>query len=97
MSLFLRLFRVVCNKESSVKDCYFWVGSKVSWFVSFRRWLRQFEASESESLLSILANIFNCKGQVNIRIWKPCSSGSFFVGSFYGVSSIVLGSHSHLS
>ena len=29
-SLFPRLFRVACNKESSVKDCYFWVGSKVS-------------------------------------------------------------------
>ena len=59
-SLFPRLFRVACNKESSVKDCYFWVGSKVSWFVSFRRGLCQFEVLEYESLLSILANIFIC-------------------------------------
>eukprot|EP00268_Persea_americana_P062605 TRINITY_DN8040_c1_g2_i6.p1 TRINITY_DN8040_c1_g2~~TRINITY_DN8040_c1_g2_i6.p1 ORF type:complete len:254 (+),score=31.35 TRINITY_DN8040_c1_g2_i6:132-893(+) len=32
-----------------------------------------------------------------MHIWKPCSSGSISVGTFYGVSSVVLGSHSHLS
>ena len=95
--LFPRLFRVVCNKESSVKDCYFWVSSKVSWFVSFSRGFCQFEVSDYESLLSILVNVFICKGEEHIRIWKPCPLGRISIGSFYGVSSIVLGSHSHLS
>eukprot|EP00268_Persea_americana_P062604 TRINITY_DN8040_c1_g2_i5.p1 TRINITY_DN8040_c1_g2~~TRINITY_DN8040_c1_g2_i5.p1 ORF type:complete len:221 (+),score=17.67 TRINITY_DN8040_c1_g2_i5:284-946(+) len=96
-SLFPKLFRVICNKESFVKDCYFWVCLKVSWSVSFRRGLCQFEVSEYKSLLSILANIFICRGGEDMHIWKPCSSGSISVGTFYGVSSVVLGSHSHLS
>ena len=60
-SLLPRLFRVVSNKESSVKDCYFWDGSKVSWHVSCRRVLRQPRGIEYESLLSILANAFICR------------------------------------
>ena len=42
--LFPRVFRVVPNKESSVKACYCWVGDNVSWDVGVRRALCQSES-----------------------------------------------------
>lgn len=84
-SLFLRLFRVVSNKESPVKDYYF-----LGVFL-------QSKALEYQSLSSILADVFICRREEDIRIWKPCLSESFSVKSFYRVSSLVLGCPSHLS
>ena len=43
-------------------------------------------------MLSILlASVFICRGEEDLRIWKPCPSVSFSVGSFFGFFSIVLG------
>lgn len=38
--LFPRLFRIVSNKESSVKECFVWNGNMVSWNISVKRALR---------------------------------------------------------
>ena len=88
-----RLFRVMSNKEASVKDYYFLDRSKVSWRISCRRGLRYSEALEYESLQSTLANFFICRDEEDIRIWKHSSLGSFSVRSFYEVFSLALGSH----
>lgn len=56
--LFHRVFRVMSNKESSVKECYIVEGSSIIWDVSFRKSLRQNKEFEYESLLCFLSNIF---------------------------------------
>lgn len=45
--------------------------------VSFGRALHQLEKSEYASLLSLLSNVFICKGDVDQRIWKLSPSGIF--------------------
>ena len=67
--LFPRMFRVASNKETSVKECYVWVGNVVSWNISIRRPLHQSELMEHETLLSILTNIL-CKDSKDYCIWK---------------------------
>ena len=81
--LFPRVFRVVANRESSVKDCYCWVGDNVSWGVSVRRALHQSELVEFESSSSLLSNTFLCRDIVDCCIWKPDCSGLFSSKSFY--------------
>lgn len=45
--------------------------------VSFRWGLCQYEEAEHLSLLSLLFNVFICRGVIDIRIWKPTNSGLF--------------------
>lgn len=75
--LFARLFRVALDKEVSVKDCYVWVGDKVSCVVRFRRVLHPFESVELESLWSLLSNVFICRNEADSRVWKPKPSAPF--------------------
>ena len=56
--LYTRLFRVVSNKESTVKDYYVWVGNSLSWRVGFRRVSRQLEVLEYESISMVLTFLF---------------------------------------
>lgn len=76
--LFARLFRVALDKEVSVKDCYVWVGDKVSCVVRFRTALHPFE-----SLWSLLSNVFIRRNEADSRVWKPKPSDSFSSKSFY--------------
>ena len=74
--LYPRVFRVVSNKECSVKElkeCYVWVGNTMSWDSSSRRALHQIELGENESLC-LLANIVLCRDSSDPRIWKPDST-----------------------
>ena len=68
--LFPRVFRVVSNKESSVKECYVWVGDVVSWDISFRRALRPLELVEFESLSNLLGNVVLYRDSTDRCIWK---------------------------
>lgn len=79
--VFPRLFRVVVNKFSSVKENYEGAGGFVSWEMSFRRGLR-LSKEEHGSLLSLLSNVFICREEVDRRIWKPCLSSAFSMKSF---------------
>lgn len=67
-SSFTSLFRIIVNKVTRVKDCYVWDGGFVLWVVPFRRSLRQSEMSEFGSLLSLLPNVFLCRGEADRRI-----------------------------
>ena len=61
--LYPRVFRVVSNKECSVKElkeCYVWVGNMMSWDISVRRALHQIELGQHASLLCLLANVVLC-------------------------------------
>ena len=75
--LFLRSFRVVSKKDTSVKECYVWDGNVLSWNTSFRWALRQLEVEVNESLSNILSNVFLCKDVPDFHIWKPLSKGFF--------------------
>lgn len=77
--LLTRVFRVVSNEDSSVKECYIWDGEHLSWDVSVGRVLRQSDSIEFESLLSILANVFLFTAEADFRIWKPDSSVAYSV------------------
>lgn len=56
--LYPKVFRVVSNTKSYVSDYYEWRGNKVSWSLSFRRGLHQFEESQYGELSSFLSNLF---------------------------------------
>lgn len=75
--LLTRVFRVVSNKESSVKECYIWDGEHLSWDVSVGR--GQSDSIEFESLLSILANVFLFRAEADFHIWKRDSSVAYFL------------------
>ena len=57
-SRFPRVFRVMSNKESSVKDCCVVRDNVVSWELSFRRSLHHGEEVQYEELLVYLSTIF---------------------------------------
>lgn len=57
--------------------------------LSFRRSPRQSKVSEYVPLLSLLSNVFVCRGEADQRIWKPCSSSLFSTKSFYSGLEVV--------
>lgn len=75
MSLFPRVFRVVPNKKSLIRDCFSLVKEGFSWRIPLRRALRQLEESEFEHLLGLLSNIFLSRNDNDVRIWKTSCSG----------------------
>ena len=66
--LFLGLFRLSVNKESSVSDCLETSSSSTVWVVPFRRRLRPLEGGMYEELLSILTNLYPCRDSKDSRI-----------------------------
>ena len=58
--LFLRVFRLVSNKESVVSDCYEVMDGCIMWGVTFRRSLRLSKDVQYEELLSLLFNVCVC-------------------------------------
>lgn len=44
--------------------------------------LCQFEELEHVSLLSLLSNVFICRDEENLCMWKSCPSGEFSMKSF---------------
>lgn len=79
---FPRLFRVMVNKFSSIKENFEGEGGFVYWELSFRRQLRLSKEEEHGSLLSILSNVFICREKVDTRIWKSCPSSAYYSKSF---------------
>lgn len=70
-------FRVVVNREALVGECYVGEGGFVSLTVTFRRVLRQFEVPEYKPLLSLLANIFICRGVADGHFSSSLSPGNW--------------------
>lgn len=58
------------NRKVWLSKCFEGPGGLVSWVVSFRRSLHQFENDEYKALLSLLSNVFICKDPADCRIWK---------------------------
>lgn len=71
--LYPRVFRVVTNKDSFVRDCYVWRGHEVVWTLAFRRDLHQSKDAQYKELSSFLTNVFLWREE-DSRIWKPSIS-----------------------
>lgn len=62
----------------------------ILWGVSLRRVLCEPEESKYSSLLSMLSNVFLCRGEVDLRIWKPCPFDVFFSKYFFMTTERIL-------